>query len=386
MQKPSIGFLYAGLAAHNPSVPSINRAMLNSPVDRLRGLDISRASLIDAQQLIDSTDVMIVESSCLLGRTQGAGEPKYRRFEHDVDTNIVSAIIRMVWESRSTLVLLEGNYDLHAPLGFGLSLGEMERVDYLIWPYTVEPVSCDPGSKSARYFEPWMTSKLDPLENWRQITGAIPNQIEYHHSLDASDFGKPGSPKLWDAAVPGARYITREVASASVREQGLSLAPYEILDKALRIGTSAISAVGSSAGDSLRFNLRRRNMRELMRYSRSVYVCGGSYEYLVRKFLEVPALGLPMFGYPVEPLSRLGFQDEEHYVATLPEEFGQLLAKAKTDAGSRLYAMAERSQRLVHRLHTANTRARNILELVSGTRDRTFHKAVFVDGSVVPVD
>jgi len=385
VERPLIGFVYADIAAHNPSVPSINQALLETPGVRVQGLEVSKASSVTARQLVDDSDVIVVESSCLLGRVEATGEPKYRRFENNVDPKVVSGFFDMIWESNSTIVLLEGNYDLHAPLGFGLSAREMERIDYLIWPYTAEPVSYNSSARPARYFEPWTTAKLDPLDNWRRITRLIPKQIEYHHALGAADFGTPGPAQLWDAIVPGARYITREIASTSVRQEGLSLAPYHGLDKTLRIGTSAVGSLWGRAGDVVRFNLRRANMRQLMRYSGSAYVCGGGYEYFVRKFLEVPALGLPMFGYPVEPLSRLGFQADEHYVPTLPENFGQHLLKARRDPARPLSAMAQRSQLLVHRFHTARTRAQNLLDLVSGTRDKAFHKAVFVNGSIVPV-
>jgi len=383
--QPSVGYIYADLVAHNPSVPSINRAILASPEIRVQGLNISEASLVSAKKFVDNARIIVVESSCLLGRAQAAGEPKYRRFENNVEPSAVSALIKMVWESKSTIILLEGNYDLHAPLGFGLSVQEMERIDYLVWPYTTEPVSYNSSVRPTRYFDAWTTTKLDPLENWRRITRLIPRQIEYHHALNAADFGVPGSPKLWDAIVPGANYVTREIAATSVRRQGLSLAPYQRLDKALRIGTSAVGAFGTRSGDAIRFNLRRRNMRQLMRYSRGSYVCGGSYEYFVRKFLEVPALGLPMFGYPVEQLSRLGLHEDEHYVPTLPEDFGELLLSAKKDSERRLQVMAKRSQQLVRRLHTADVRARNVLELISETPDQAFHTAAFVNGSIVPI-
>jgi len=332
------------------------------------------------------SSVLVVESSCLLGRNNASGEPKYRRFRSGADIRIVSAIIDMVWDSTVTLFLLEGNYDIHAPLGFGLSEKEMERIDYLIWPYTTEPVGYFSGSRTARYVEPWMQAKIDPVENWRKISKAVPKQIEYHHSLESTDFDSGSNFTLWDAAIPGARYVTRALAASSVRSRGLTLAPYQALDRSLRLGTASISALSGRVGDSFRFNLRRLNMRQLMRHSRSVYVCGGGSEYFVRKFLEVPALGLPMFGYPVEALPRLGFCEGEHFVPTLPEEFGELLWKHLSAPHSQMNAMAQRSQMLVKRLHTSNTRARNLLELISVAKDDAFRKAVFVRGSVVPID
>lgn len=386
LSKATVGYLYADIAAHNPSVPAINRAILTSARFRVHGLDVTRASLSDARKLIRDTNVLVVESSCLLGRNDAAGEPKYRRFRRDTDTRTVSAIIDMVWGSTATLFLLEGNYDIHAPLGFGLTQMEMERIDYLIWPYTAEPVGYFSGIRPTRYVEPWMQDKLDPVKNWQGISKRVPRQIEYHHSLDATDFGSPGSLKFWDAAIPGARYVTRDIASASARSQDLTLAPYHAVDRSLRMGTTSISALGGRVGDSIRFNLRRLNMRHLMRHSRSVYVCGGGPEYFVRKFLEVPALGLPMFGFPVEALPRLGFNAEEHFVPTLPEDFGECLQKKLAGPRLQMTAMAQRSQMLVKRLHTSTIRAQNLLELVSVAKDDAFRKAVFVRGSVVPID
>ena len=386
LAKSSVGYLYSDIAAHNPSVPAINRAMLASTRIRVYGLDVTRASLSDVRNLMRDTNVLVVESSCLLGRNSAAGEPKYRRFRSDADTRVVSAIIDMVWASTATLFLLEGNYDIHAPLGFGLTETEMERIDYLIWPYTTEPVGHLSGNRPVRYLEPWMQSKMDPVENWSRISKVVPRQIEYHHSLVSSDFGSQSALKFWDAAIPGARYVTRDVASASALSRDLTLAPYHALDRSLRVGTSSISKIDGRVGDSIRFNLRRLNMRHLMRHSRSVYVCGGGTEYFVRKFLEVPALGLPMFGFPVEVLPRLGFSAEEHFVPTLPEEFGELLQRKLAGPHFQMSAMAQRSQMLVKRLHTSTTRAQNLLELISATKEEAFRKAVFVRGSVVPVD
>ena len=372
------------METQNPSVPTLVSGMKSSP--NVACLDASCSSIDDVKQAIDVAGAVIVENSVLSARRQPQGEVFYSNVEHRASAAHFISVCDVIFESRKPLLVLAGNYDLHSELGGGLSESELQRLHALIWPYVDQPISRT-QVLDGPYFEAWMDRLLDPLENWKRITSLVPVQIEYTHMLAPTEIRMPMRRKIWDTAVPGVQYVTRRIARQSAKEAGLSIAPTAILDNAVeRVTRNAIKFRPlSGPGHRARFYLRRENMLRLLGLSGSAFVCGAGYEYLVRKFLEVPALGVPMIAFPVDGLAKLGFEPNVHYVATDPESFGYEAASISQD-DVRRSRISRAGQTLVAQLHTTNTRIADLVHVTSATVAGSAEGGRFMGGRLRSLD
>ena len=91
-------------------------------------------------------------------------------------------------------------------------------------------------------------------------------------------------------------------------------------------GKKRTKGPGGTHHDGSAFNLALNRCR-------SAFTCASSMQYLLMKYLEIPASGTLMFSERIQDLSDLGFVDEHHYVAVTPENFQERMIYYLKGAG-----------------------------------------------------
>ena len=89
-------------------------------------------------------------------------------------------------------------------------------------------------------------------------------------------------------------------------------------------------------------------------------------QYLLMKYLEIPASGTLMFAERIQELSDLGFVDKHHYIAVTPENFQEHMTYYLKGAGrSEVEQIARAGYDLVRSSHCWEQRIRVLLNGVA---------------------
>lgn len=370
--------IYAGVNSNNPTTPTVIDGLGNLPNSEVVGLNVLDVSIVEIHEAIRKHQLIIVDQSVLRGRVIRGGVKHFYRYSKYVPTSTYVDIVNCLLSSRATLALLAIDYDIHFSLGGGLDEDEIARFDIIIWQYVDPPKAR--VEVSAKYFDPWMMRDLDPLANWKWITGHIPIQVEYTHVLSNREINWDKKRVQWDVCIPGVRYSTREIALATAKEAHMSVAPIQFCDKAIRIPTKLLAhGTLANAAQDARFRMRNLNMRQMIMRSKANYTCGSGYEHLVRKYFEIPALGRPLLAYPLPQLERMGFKDGLNYVATMPEDFSDNADFLLRDEANSL-KLARNGLEMVTRFHTQQIRSSDLINVLSSIYQGSSRYGLFQDG------
>lgn len=369
--------VYVGMTSLNPSlsalVPNLRATgvtcinILTTPPDEFRGM-------------LSGIGLVIFDEIVFAAQRSPSGIRNFMIFESPVVTERVTEFVSILLKDGVEMGIWADKFDLHQQFAGGLSDEELTNFSLLIWPYVSRPVG-KAQVAATPYEESWMRYTDDPLSNWKRISALIPNQIEHFHVLVPDDFASLRNTRFWDVIVPGARYKTRKIALESASGLHVSTAPQAAVDLGIRGLAQIMESVSHGRAGHFRFAWRRWNLSAQTRASRVAYVCGGGYEYFVRKYLEVPALGVCMVGYPIEPLGRMGFQPGVHYLPSKPEEFGESLRILLNDAPLRRY-LEKNALRLVQERHTAQARVGDIVDTINRFVRGKIRGARFTDGKL----
>lgn len=358
--KPRIVLVYVGMSTLNPTIPSLIKDLQSLGVVCIDVLSTD-TSLFAA--LSDGAALVLFDENVLACRDSPKGIRNFMVFDSPLKPARVNDMLSVAVESGAALGLFADKYDLHRELGGGLTNDELAWFSILIWPYTTEPVSRSDVVQTP-YAEPFMTETHDPLQYWQRLNELIPIQVEFTHIIEPDEIRKRPRHAMWDTSIPGALYATRRIAYESARSRSLSVAPLARTDFLLR-GVTSTLAQGSLSPpiQRFRFVLRRANLSAHVRASHCAFVCGGGYEYFVRKYFEIPALGVPMVGFPLAALERYGFLPEVHYIAAFPEDFGEAAERVLQDPslGERI---ARQASELVATLHTPEHRLPRFIKVL----------------------
>ena len=124
-------------------------------------------------------------------------------------------------------------------------------------------------------------------------------------------------------------------------------------------GKKRTKGPGGAQHDGGAFNLA-------LNQCRSAFTCASSMQYLLMKYLEIPASGNLMFAEKIRDLSALGFVDEHHYLAVTPENFEErMIYYLKGDGRSEGERIARAGRDLVRSSHCWQHRIRLLLDTVA---------------------
>jgi len=325
---------------------------------------------------IQSSDGILIEAVILGASKKPDLFPHLMQLRKPVSANFLQEVVQRMLAPEVPRILVAADFDLHGPLGGGLTSVEMARFSALAWNYVELPPGASTQNLGNR-FDPWMSDGMNPAQNWKDILQSVPCQIEFPHALQPSDLGSRSRHQFWDACVPGAAYATRITAMDSARGQSLKIAPYASLNKLILKATSPVKFGGIRA-DSFRFKAQALNQRNLIRGSTSCWVDGSGYDYFVRKFLEVPALGTPMVTPTMPMLTRLGFEPGKTHIETTPDEYGQVARFLGANPDVR-QEMGRQAKQTVRQFHTWPARLHSLYEaaqaVTTGSRDTWLYKS-----------
>ena len=375
-------FIHVGVKTHNPAIPTLISAFQDLSNPNVHSIDLLTTSLSELQSELKWSSLALIERTLFQNVENSAGMKFFIQYTSTPVENHLRSGVSIILDSDAELGLLAGNYDLHAPLLENFNGTQLSRFSILVWPYVVRPIARE--EVRSAYRDDWMGIGLDPLANWKAITAEIPRQIEYTHMLNANEIKSVPKIQLFDACVPGSGYATRKIALSSLKSQNLSSAPFTSTDRWLR-GMTKIFSRGLLTETTIktRFYLRQKNMNFLIRSSKSAYVCGSGYEYFVRKFLEVPALGVPLVAYPVPALERLGFEEGLHYRAAFPEEYSNV-AQDLLASHSATAKLIFESIQLMRTYHCSASRVKDLVAALSLVSSEESKGAQFTRGRLKP--
>ena len=357
-------FFVARVISHCPTVSQMVTA-LNQPSSPFRLVDVTSATPDQIRQALKESDGILVEATILGASKSPSLFPRYLQLAKPLSGVRLQEIVQQLLEPDLPRLLVAGDFDLHGPLGGGLSPQQVSRFDALAWDYVEIP----PGVANVPddLVDEWMNEQPSPFTNWQRIREDFACQIEFPHAVALKDLTARNSIPIWDTCIPGQPYTSRHVAASSARLEGLSQAPFASTARAIFKLTKPLGSLGL-AGDSARYRIQALNQRFNVAHSRSCWVDGSAYGYFVRKFVEIPALGTPMVTPYMPMLARLGFQTGKTYVEAEPAAFGHE-ARFLRDNARIAQSMARAAQQIVekhhlwsHRLADLYTAARSVVE------------------------
>lgn len=273
------------------------------------------------------------------------------------------------------------NSDLHDIREDDLYATMSRTVDALFWVFEKRPlVTADIPSG---YREQSIYNLSDPLERWTRIVKMFPVRVETWFAIGPREMLRTRARLFWDACIPGAFYATRRIAQNAIRNEGLSVAPFRVVHKALR-AAGRLSGLLAATTTPLRtsqmlIGSEHFTQRQFVARSAATFVCGSGAGYPVRKYLEVPAVRSALVAYPCVGFEDFGFKDGVNVAFTAPEDAGKTMRRLlSNDTVCR--RMIDSSFNTVLRLHSVERRARETLECLRRLRAGSLGGAQFVDG------
>ena len=357
-------FFVARVASHCPTVSQMVTA-LNHPSSQFSVVDVTSATSDRIRQALQESDAILVEATILGASKNPSLFPHYLQLARPLNAAQLQGIVEQLLEPDLPRLLVAGDFDLHGPLGGGLTPKQASRFDALAWDYVEVP----PGVETVPddLVDEWMSEQPLAFANWLRIREDFACQIEFPHAVATTDVVARRSIPIWDTCVPGQPYASRQVAASSARIEGLSQAPFALAGRAIFKLTKPLGSLGVT-GDAARYRVQALNQRFNVAHSRACWVDGSAYGYFVRKFVEVPALGTPMVSPHMPMLSRLGFETGKAYVEAEPAAFGHE-ARFLRDNPRIAQSMGRAAQQVVkkhhlwsHRLSDLHTAARSVVE------------------------
>jgi hypothetical protein len=153
-------------------------------------------------------------------------------------------------------------------------------------------------------------------------------------------------------AVPGQMYVRREAARRKLAKQGI-LAPsgrfkflMAAMDRAgLRPHSRALSRL-----------LYNQTFIQVIGSARYAYTDGSGYDYPIRKYFEIPALGTVLLCTPCAGFEKLGFSDRKNAVVVAPEAIGDAVEWLRRSP-AQAQAIADAGRALIWDRHSLHARA-----------------------------
>ena len=284
-------------------------------------------------------------------------------------------------KSRASLVLLS-EYDIHALTPDDLALTCSSRAnDFLLTPGAelFDP-TFDVGNAVGQHANQKDLSDesfdigYKILEERKAKVASLPHVIAPDEFASASEVVFRA--RFRRLVVPGAPYLARRAAIASVvRKLPIEYSGH-LVDKAMSLGFRAIPK--ARARNSAMWSY----FRETIERSWLTFTCGSTAGYLVRKFFEVPAFGSCLCTFDYAFLPRCGLNRDLHYLPIT--EIGQL--RVYTDNlrddqfVQRVIKCASASRTVVLQCHSAFARYQQLSETLARMSEGSFCGSYWENG------
>jgi hypothetical protein len=219
-----------------------------------------------------------------------------------------------------------------------------------------------------------------PFGLWHGFTEAQHHRfINIGHFVGLQEFDwRPLDERSQPALVPGVTYVRRGEVKKKLRAAGLTRGNRwfnQLIAAADRVG---LRPYGRPLIQQI-YNMRFVNEIADTRYA---YTDGSGFEYPIRKFFEIPALGALLLCTPCAGFSDLGFVDRKNAVSTTPEDVVETIAWLEQEPEA-AQAIADAGRRLMWEQHSIQARAEQMTRCLEAIHARTFAGSIWRNGEFV---
>jgi hypothetical protein len=122
------------------------------------------------------------------------------------------------------------------------------------------------------------------------------------------------SNRKYDYFIPGRRYDSRDEFWKKLSQSNYVAGPYPLVDRFIRKSTSKLHKFHFKFSKNLEFKLRYINQKYFIANSKFTYTDGNHVNYLVRKFIEIPASGGLLVAPRDSIITSYGFEPWNNFV------------------------------------------------------------------------
>lgn len=180
--------------------------------------------------------------------------------------------------------------------------------------------------------------------------------------------------RKYDISVPGANYYYRREILKGLKKTKLKLNTnntglfqklmYFLVKRQSRVALKIVNAIFTNTIED----------------SKIVYTCGGSLNYVVRKFFEIPALGSALFCKPCIGINNLGFVDGETAIFINDLKLANTVFETYLNSPKKLQDIAKKGQKLVFEKHSFTARSKQIHDSIVKILDGSFKGSYWYNG------
>lgn len=216
--------------------------------------------------------------------------------------------------------------------------------------------------------------------HWRNFLLRNPEKVlSCPFFVDKNEFSRIGlQDKKYDWSVVGADYYNRRTVRAILSNNGIKWCGKGIIFLFALMNKLKINPYNKKWCIKL-FNFLFKKVVESTRFS---YTDGSRLHYLVRKYLEIPALGSVLVCDKCMGFSNFGFIDGENAIICEPKNIISLHQKLKKNLG---YAqtVAKNGQDLIFKNHTLDARLEQIKSCLHAIFNNNFSGSYWKEGQFV---
>lgn len=217
-------------------------------------------------------------------------------------------------------------------------------------------------------------------DNWvNYITKNREKIISIPHIIGESEFSfHPLDERKYDMTVPGVNYHSRKVVNKIINNT-----------KRLYINNRNTSYLQKINIAILKIFTTRSVMKVFKQIfnntiedSKMAYTCGSGLNYIIRKYLEIPAKGALLVCKPCKGFEALGFEHNKNCIVVNPKTIGEEL-KFYFEDSDKCQKLASLGQKLVWRKHSFTARSKQIENSLIKIMDGSFKGSYWEGGEFI---
>jgi hypothetical protein len=346
---------------------------LCSDLEILTGLD-AFASKYGSFDFVISTQVswdITTESDC-------AWFHRYMYPRHRNETLIRFSAEASAFLKRSALpqVIFLTNWDVYSVTNAQLDRLEAIGAHYVAWAEGfTKPLHELDRLKEEEFYA--RKAARQPFGLWHEFTAVHRDRfINLGHFVGLQEFDwRPLDERSQPALVPGVPYVRRGEVKKKLEAAGLTCGSRWVNQLIAAADRMGFRPYGRPLIQQI-YNMRFVNEIADTRYA---YTDGSGFEYPIRKFFEIPALGTLLLCTPCAGFSDLGFVDRENAVSTAPDDVVETIAWLERETET-AQAIADAGRRLMWDRHSIQARAEQMTRCLEAIRSRTFAGSIWRNG------
>jgi hypothetical protein len=260
-------------------------------------------------------------------------------------------------------------------------IDEIQAVDghYIAWARGfIKPQDDLDRFKDEKFYARRVGKK--PFGLWYDLTESHHARfINFGHFIGLHEFDwRPLGGRSQAALVPGVAYVRRGEVKKQLRSAGLTRGSRWVNHLITAADRAGLRPYGRPLIHQI-YNMRFVNEIANTRYA---YTDGSGFDYPIRKFFEIPALGSLLLCTPCAGFSDLGFVDGKSAVAAGPEDVVDKITRLEREPEA-AQAIADAGRQLMWDRHSIRARAEQMTRCLEAIRSRSFAGSIWRNGEFV---